>query len=219
MALAAIGLVLAAARSGRTSTVTSVTSPAPADRSTAPPASPGPQESTAPGGHQATPPLVIDAFFSLLVAVLLALLGFVGWTWMRRAGGRWVRRRRLPRRQPHPPPIPAGPAPEALTEAVDAGLRRVDEGEPQDAVIACWVLLEGAAAAAGTARRPAETPAQLVARVLAEHRVTEHALDRLATLYREARYSQHVLGEPARAEARGALERIRRDLTGAARVR
>ena len=41
-----------------------------------------------------------------------------------------------------------------LAEAVDAGLARIDSGTATDAVIACWVALEEAAASAGVAREP-----------------------------------------------------------------
>ena len=38
---------------------------------------------------------------------------------------------------------------ERLAEAVDTGLARIDSGTATDAVIACWVALEEAAASAG----------------------------------------------------------------------
>lgn len=101
---------------------------------------------------------------------------------------------------------------QVLAEAVGGGLRDVERGEPRDAVVACWLRLEDAAALAGTARRPAETAGELTARVLAAHRVAPDTLRRLADLYREARYSRHPLDERARDEARAALERIRAEL-------
>jgi hypothetical protein len=219
---AAIGLVLTASGSGRTATITPVTTVSPS----APPsasivASPSPQQTPSPEPDESAPRPAIDAFLSLLLAAVLVLFGYLGWSRIRWGGIGLARRRaRTPPGSRRPPdPIGAGPAAGSLTEAVDAGLRQLDEGEPRDAVVACWVLLERAAAEAGTARRPSETPAQLVTRVLAEHRVTGEALDRLVGLYREARYSRHVLGDPARAQARTALERVRRELTGEMSVR
>lgn len=79
-------------------------------------------------------------------------------------------------------------------------------------MVACWVRLEQAAARAGTARHPAQTAAELTARVLAAHRVAPDTLRRLADPYREARSSRHVLDERARDEARAALEQIRQEL-------
>jgi hypothetical protein len=216
--VAAIGLVLAASRSGRTATVTPVTtaSPAPAMRSPTP--GPSAAEASARPGEIPDAPLPVAAFLALVVAALVALVGYAAWTWLRQdGGGGLVRRRRRPPHRP-PPPVPDRPAVESFTEAVEVALRRLDEGEPADAVVACWVQLEQAAAEAGTARRPSETPAQLVTRVLAQHLVTRETLERLVGLYREARYSRHVLGPGARAEARMALERLRGELTAEGRV-
>jgi Domain of unknown function (DUF4129) len=104
---------------------------------------------------------------------------------------------------------------EDLDEAVTAGFARLDDGRPGDAIVACWLAFERAAADAGVARAPSETPAELTVRVLAAHWVSRQALERLADLYREARFSRHGLPESARAEARAALELLRRELTPA----
>lgn len=101
-----------------------------------------------------------------------------------------------------------------LRGEVMAGLEDLDEtGDPRRAVIACWLRLERAVAEAGTPRRSSETPGDLVARVLAEHRVRPERLERLTTLYREARYSRHDLDEDVRRAARAALEDVRHDLS------
>lgn len=101
-----------------------------------------------------------------------------------------------------------------LRGGVAAGLEDLDEaGDPRRAVIACWLRLERAVAEAGTPRRQAETPADLVTRVLAEQRVRPAGLQRLSALYREARYSRHELDEGVRRSARAALDDVRRDLT------
>lgn len=104
---------------------------------------------------------------------------------------------------------------ERLAEAVDTGLSRIDSGTATDAVIACWVALEEAAASAGVARDPSETPAEFTVRVLGVGGISEPQLDRLGELYREARYSTHGSSEPARAEARAALLRLRDELAAA----
>jgi len=102
-----------------------------------------------------------------------------------------------------------------LAEAVDTGLSRIDTGTATDAVIACWVALEEAAASAGVARDPSETPAEFTVRVLGVGGISEPELVRLGELYREARYSTHGSSEQARAEARAALLRLRDDLAAA----
>jgi hypothetical protein len=104
---------------------------------------------------------------------------------------------------------------ERLAEAVDAGLARIDSGKATDAVIACWVALEEAAASAGVPRDPAETPAEFTVRVLGIGGISEGQLVRLGALYREARYSTHGSSEEARTEARAALLRLRDDLAAA----
>ena len=101
---------------------------------------------------------------------------------------------------------------ERLAEAVDTGLSRIDSGTATDAVIACWVALEEAAASAGVARDPSETPAEFTVRVLGVGGISEPQLNRLGELYREARYSTHGSSEPARTEARAALLRLRDEL-------
>lgn len=103
----------------------------------------------------------------------------------------------------------------ALAEVVDEVLVTIERGSTRDAIIACWLRLEDVAAAAGVGRRPAETAEELTARVLAAYRVDPATLARLADLYREARFSDHALGESERAEARSSLARIRSELVPA----
>ena len=106
-----------------------------------------------------------------------------------------------------------------LAEAVDAGLARIDSGTAADAVIACWVALEEAAASVGVAREPSETPSEFTVRVLGIGGISEPQLTRLGELYREARYSAHGSTEEARPEARAALLRLRDELATVRPVR
>jgi hypothetical protein len=106
-----------------------------------------------------------------------------------------------------------------LAEAVESGLATVDSGTATDAVIACWVALEDAAASAGVARAESETPAEFTVRVLGVGGISEPELLRLAALYREARYSTHGSTEEARGEARAALIRLRDELAAAMAAR
>ena len=104
---------------------------------------------------------------------------------------------------------------ERLAEAVDTGLAQIDSGTATDAVVACWVALEQAAASAGVPRDPSETPAEFTVRVLGIGGISEPELVRLGELYREARYSTHGSSEAARTEARTALLRLRDELAAA----
>lgn len=96
---------------------------------------------------------------------------------------------------------------EEVREAVRAGIDDLDDDavDPRRAVIACWLRLEHAAAAAGTPRAPGDTPTDLVTRMLAAHRVSARSLNRIAILYRRARYSPDEVGADMRVEARAAL--------------
>ncbi|GAB7040487.1 MULTISPECIES: DUF4129 domain-containing protein [Catenuloplanes] len=103
---------------------------------------------------------------------------------------------------------------EEMVAALDAGLHELaTDGDPRGAVITCWVRLEQAAADAGTPRRPGDTPAELVTRLLREHRVDRAVLAGFAEVYRTARYATHTVDERMRAEAVAALHRVRDDLT------
>jgi hypothetical protein len=105
-------------------------------------------------------------------------------------------------------------AQERIRAAVDEGLTDLDvaDRDPRRAVIACWVRLEAAAAAAGTAREPGDTSSELVERMLAEHAITGPVLAGFAAVYREARFATHVVDEAMREQARAALRQVRDEL-------
>ena len=84
----------------------------------------------------------------------------------------------------------------------------VVEGSPRNAIVACWLRLEAAAAAAGVEPRPSDTAEEATTRILAERSVDPLAALRLAELYREARFSSHVMDEDARGAAIACLEAI-----------
>lgn len=143
----------------------------------------------------------------LLLAVVVALLAwFVVRDQLRRRAGR-ATRSAVPGQRPS--------TAEDVVAALDAGLEDLSDNDrdPRRAVIACWVRLEQAAAAAGTARRPGDTPADLVGRLLAEQQVSAEVLAGLAHVYREARYATHTVDDRMRVEARAALQRLRGELT------
>lgn len=144
--------------------------------------------------------LLIEIAVIVVIAAAIYLLGRL----VRRAVGPSA-----PDAQPGVP-VPAPPTgTRELVDAVDDSLAALAEGPIDDVIIACWVRLEDAAGAAGVARRPWETPAELTVRVLARFDVPGAAIDRLLTRYRTARYSRHRLGEDDRAVAIAALREIR----------
>lgn len=85
-------------------------------------------------------------------------------------------------------------------------------GDVRAAVIAAWLRLEEAAAAAGTPHRDDDAPGDLVTRLLGSHDVRPRRLQTLAELYRRARFSPAPLRERDRDEAQLALADVRDDL-------
>jgi Domain of unknown function (DUF4129) len=191
--------------------------PDPEPTTTAPPLFPGAAEATRAGE---TPPSVGDAAKGLpdwIGTAALVVLGVAGaivvglviWALVR------DQMRRQARRAGRRGPVAATPnTAEDLVAALDAGLEELSDTDrdPRRAVIACWVRLEQAAAAAGTPRNPGDSPTDLVGRLLAEQQVDARVLAALLEVYRQARYATHTVDDQMRAQARSALTRLRADL-------
>ncbi|MFI7546372.1 DUF4129 domain-containing protein [Actinoplanes sp. NPDC049599] len=145
----------------------------------------------------------------ILGVLAVIVLGLVGWALVRQTLSRRGSRtgRRDPRRT-------ESSTAEDLVAALDAGLQELSDTDrdPRRAVIACWVRLEQAAAAAGTPRHAGDSPTDLVARLLAEQRLDAGVLTPFAAVYRQARYATHTVDDQMRRQARSALERLRSDL-------
>ncbi len=86
------------------------------------------------------------------------------------------------------------------------------DGAPRNAIVACWLRLESTVAAAGLQRDDAETSTEFTTRLLASYSLDAQAVDRLAALYREARFSDHAMGETDREAAVAALDAIHESL-------
>ena len=197
--------------------------PGPAPTATAPPLLPAQPLETAAGGPpgaaaEATgglPDWIGTAAVVVLVIAGLVVVAIAGWAVLRDQQRR--RKRRTGRRAPE---RPEARTQEDLVAALDAGLEELSDADrdPRRAVIACWVRLEQAAAAAGTPRHAGDSPADLVGRLLAEQQVDATVLAALAAVYREARYATHMVDDRMRAQARSALERLRADLGAGAPI-
>jgi hypothetical protein len=111
--------------------------------------------------------------------------------------------------EPLPPQEMAG----VIEQDSEARLAAVGTGGPRDGIVACWLRLEESVAACGVPPRPSETSTELVTRVLHSLDVDPRAVATLARLYREARFSDHVLEESSREQARAALHTLSQDLT------
>ncbi|MEJ3741976.1 DUF4129 domain-containing protein [Actinomycetes bacterium KLBMP 9797] len=162
-------------------------------------------------GGAAVPDWLLIVALGIGGALLAVLIGVMVWSLARDL----TRRRRgaaMPGRRTR-----AATA-EDVVAALDAGLVDLSDADrdPRRAVIACWLRLEQAAAAAGTPRQATDTPTDLVTRLLSGHHISADVLAGFANVYREARYGTHTVDERMRTQARGALERLRAELTAGA---
>lgn len=147
------------------------------------------------------------AFYALLLTLTALAVRFV---WRNRPKVRW------PHRQGAPPAFDVLDDVVAATIAADAEAQHaaLRSGVPRNAIVECWLRLEGAVIEAGVAPVPSDTSAEFTQRVLAAQDVDAEALLTLATLYREARFSDHVMTEGARASAIDALTALHASLDG-----
>ena len=148
----------------------------------------------------------------LLGVLLLAAIAILVALWPQLSAR--LRSRRAPRRA-----RPIDPAPDDLIRQVSSMLRtmsQVADGQIRDGVILCWSRLEQAAEAAGLRRSAADTSSDLAGRLLASMPLSEAPLNRLAALYREARFSSHPIPAEAVVQARADLAQLRSELEAAA---
>jgi hypothetical protein len=167
------------------------------------------QKDTPAGG---LPDWVGTVALVLLCVVGLVVVGVVLFALLRDQAKRRAKRKgKLARAKAQPRTA------DELVAALDAGLEELSDTDrdPRRAVIACWVRLEQAAAAAGTPRHPGDSPTDLVGRLLSEQRVDARVLAALLDVYRQARYATHTVDDEMRRQARTALERLRADLGAA----
>jgi hypothetical protein len=163
---------------------------------------------------QAKPPLwlkiIVWAFEALLLAAVLALLGYLALV-----AARSVRLRRSGGTRPDiafdvlSEPVRVAEEMTADAAAQDALLR---DGEPRNAIVSAWHRFEVQGERAGVPRRASETSSEYAIRVLDLVEADGGAVNRLAELYREARFSDHPITEDHRCQALDALATIRGSL-------
>lgn len=107
----------------------------------------------------------------------------------------------------------------ALRQDASARLDAIAGGDPRNGIVRCWLRLEECMAAAGLPRERHETSMEYVVRVLHRLDLDPRAIGELATLYREARFSEHPVHEEARTRARAALDMLHADLTASGATR
>jgi hypothetical protein len=181
--------------------------------------SPSPEPSEVPQDRSdfALPSWLSTLATLLCAAALLAIVVALIW---------YIVRDYMPVRRPAPVVEPSEPdrltaRAEDVVAAVDAGL--VDlfdaDSDPRRAIIACWLRLEDAAAAAGTPREIGDTSTDLVVRLLRAHRVSREVLDSFAQVYRVARYGTGPVDDRMRTTAVSALGQLRAELAADASAR
>ena len=142
---------------------------------------------------------------AVFVAVALAMVAalVVAALWLRRraqAGGT------SHRQAAEPAPLAAAVAAGSTALGAAAGARQ--------AIIACYAAMEDTLAAAGSPRRVADTPEELLRRAEGDGIIRTPAARTLTALFREARFSPHQLAGNQRQAARAALDDIGHDLAG-----
>ncbi|MDN5798382.1 MAG: DUF4129 domain-containing protein [Intrasporangium sp.] len=181
-----------------------------------PPVQP-PPTTAPPGSSQALPtgsgePLgPLTAFVGLLIqiAVVLVILLVLGVV-IALLRSAWHHRPRLVSRPAGE--VVAPDVPEELLSLRQGQLGLLSGGEPRNAIVATWLSLETVVGAIGLPREPAETSTEYTTRVLRTWDIDPRSLADLAALYREARFSQHALGEEHRRRAMRDLTTIHDDL-------
>lgn len=150
-----------------------------------------------------------SGFFQAVAAALALLLAAcvvaAGWLFWPRLGWRWRWWRRPVTAGEQPPDEPAP----TVAEAVDRALLLVEHPDAREAVVRAWLLLGTAAAAAGTPARPTETSRDYARRLAEAQRLPRTSVERLAGLYREARFSTHEMRPGQREQARADLLALR----------
>lgn len=122
----------------------------------------------------------------------------------------WNRRPRLRWRRARPPDDfdVLDDLARLVTADAEAQRTALSSGAPRNAIVACWLRLETTTVEAGFERDPADTSEEFTARILHHFAVDPSAVDRLAALYREARFSTHDMDETDRQSAIDALDAV-----------
>lgn len=161
------------------------------------------------------PPLWVGVLTGLLLAAAAAG-GLAVLAWLAALVLREVRARRLREEERTAVGFTVldEPVRVARQVAADAGEQEtlLREGDPRNAIVAAWHHFEVQGERAGVARRASETSSEYGLRILDLAEADDGAVNRLAALYREARFSDHPVTEEHRARALAALADVRRSL-------
>lgn len=165
----------------------------------------GPTGGNAETSRPIRPAGAVPSWIGTVVHLLLLAVALVALAFLVRVLLRWVRDKATEAPPPPAEPFEAIEVSEAVLADADEQMRALEGGSPRNAIVACWVRVEQSAAHAGLARRPSETSTQFTMRMLHSQATGATAITRLASLYREARFSQHEMSEADRDQARASL--------------
>jgi hypothetical protein len=157
-----------------------------------------PKTSLSPSSNFPIAEVIYGLVAALLVAAIVAL------------SVKALRQRRLGLPELEPPAEEYG---DTLQEAVLGGQRALRElDDARAAIIACYVAMEESLARAGTSRSLADTPDELLAKAAGQLLISAGAASRLTSLFYEARFSSHPLGNSQKEAAERALAELASDL-------
>lgn len=160
------------------------------------------------------PALQVLTLFYVLAVLAVVAIGVYFVLWWVRDSWRFAFLRRV---TPGRAGVGEDVAP-ALPEAIAEAQVVLEQGQAREAVVACWLLLQRAGQRAGTEVRDAETAREYAGRLAGEQLISEPPLRRLADLYREARFSDHVVDDALRSAARRELGVLQAELGSGVRL-
>ena len=166
-----------------------------------------PPDHRPPGDFRLRLPHIVDVAFQLLFVACVAYAAVLVVAYRVASPSEAAMEVQAPAAGPSPFDVVADMA--AIIDAdADAQRAALRHGSPRNAIVECWLRLEAAVLAAGVRQEPADTSTELTVRVITSYDVDSVAIERLAALYREARFSEHSMGEDARRAAIEALDEI-----------
>lgn len=114
------------------------------------------------------------------------------------------------KRAKHPPPPEPLPRDDQTLQELAAPAidELLAERDPRKAVVAAYASMVASFGTMGVRRRPSETPFEHLSRALHELGAPSRPSERLTSLFEEARFSEHSMGQGDRQEALSALEEI-----------
>jgi hypothetical protein len=173
---------------------------------------------SADGGQEVVerpPPVWMSVIIWILLATMVAGVAAL-LLWLLAAVLREVRVRRIRPEERDEVAFAVLDEPVRVAEQVAADAEEQDtllrEGDPRNGIVAAWHRFEVQGERAGVARRVSETSSEYALRILDLADADAGPVNRLAELYREARFSDHAVTEAHRSEALAALAAIRRSL-------